>query len=133
MIPRAWITPLVWGLPSGEAAVAVALATRTLAAPAALLSLFLSAVFAGVHAILLLQGEVIPCGCAGVAFDFSSRGLHIGLLVVSGLMVLASIAVLFNETSWRAAAPRRVSRALPSATAYEAADGSARGERPLGG
>jgi hypothetical protein len=113
MIPPAWLAPLAYGLPAVEAALAVALATRVLAVPALLMSTFLSTVFVGLHVYLLASGTLIPCGCAGVAVDLSSDGFHVAVLVVSTVMLVASLVLLFSG------APIPRGRAGPS-TAPEA-------------
>jgi len=95
MIPRDIIPLMAYALPTLEALLALALATRFLFVPALFVSVFLSVVFVAVHAYLLVAGEVVPCGCSGVAISFESAWFHAAFLALSVLMALASLLVLF--------------------------------------
>jgi len=96
MIPREYLSPLVYGLPAAELVLAVALAIRLLLPLALLLSTFLATAFAGIHGFLLISGDMVPCGCCGVAIDYSGTAWHAVLFGVSVAMVLTSAVLLFT-------------------------------------
>ncbi|MBU0617564.1 MAG: hypothetical protein KKI02_07590 [Planctomycetes bacterium] len=96
MVSSDWAALLAYGLPGLELLVALALAAKMLLPLGLLLSTFLSVVFAGMHGYLLISGDLVPCGCAGVAIDFSTWEWHVSLLGLSIAMVLASVALLFS-------------------------------------
>lgn len=96
MVPPEFVTPLAYGLPSTELLLAVALAAKLLLPIGLLLSVFYATVFGGLHGYLVACGIVVPCGCCGVAIDFSSQQWHVSLLALSVAMTVGSVALLFH-------------------------------------
>lgn len=112
MLPPELLTPLAYGVPAAELLLALALAAKLLLPLALLASLFLSTLFAGIHGYLILVGELVPCGCSGIAIEFSSRNWHVFLLVLSLAMGVGSAGLLFAGRQ-----PRAESQAVPASRA----------------
>lgn len=94
LVPRWGARPAAIGLPLVELAVAGAMLVSRSVAAGALAALFLSLVFSGVHGVLLWRGELLPCTCIGaLTISHASRGLHLGMLLLS-LTMVATSAVL---------------------------------------
>lgn len=85
MIPYVAITaPLI------ELAIAALLAVRPRMLAPLTAALFLSLTFAFVHGFLLWAGEVVPCGCAGIALSRGGAAEHAAILLVSLAMAAAA-------------------------------------------
>ena len=88
----AGVAPMVaWGVVALETAVASALLTGWLVAPAAVVATFLLAAFAVTTAVNLRRRRVVPCGCFGSAAEMISvRSLvRLGLLLGADVVLVA--------------------------------------------
>lgn len=92
-------------VPAVEFVAALLLAVHAWRPIGAALSLFLSLTFSGFHSYLLWAGEVVPCGCAGVAITFNAWITHVAMLGLSLWMVAASTWVLAHWASMRPEPP----------------------------
>lgn len=105
MLPPAWIPWVASAIPATELLLAVLLALGTWIPFAALTSLWLSAIFVSIHAYAVATGTVKPCGCAGIALTFETRGAHLGMAILSIAMGLASLCLLFLAPTLSKTAP----------------------------
>ncbi|MTE12014.1 MauE/DoxX family redox-associated membrane protein [Nocardia aurantiaca] len=95
-IPIAWVPAVAWGLPTVEAAVAVAVLPPWTAAAAALMAILLLGIFTGAVVRLLRQGTRPVCSCFGAGSAAPiGRGTvvrNIVLIMLAGLTVVATLA-----------------------------------------
>ena len=96
LFPVEWILPIKFAVPFTEAFVAIGLAVRAAAIPAAFCGLSLGLTFAAVHLFVLITGQPVDCGCAGVLLQRESPAAHVVLLAYSILLTLVCIRVLFH-------------------------------------
>jgi hypothetical protein len=104
--PAGAIVPLQLAVPMGEAVIALALVAGVAPTTTALIALFISATFVGMHGMAYYDGVFVPCGCLGLGFKPEAGGSFIWMLLLSVLMTLAS-ATLVWITPPGGAAPRR--------------------------
>jgi hypothetical protein len=96
MVAPETVDVLVYAVPISELVLATAVALRRAWPLTLLLSTLLSLIFAAFHGYLLVSGDLVSCGCCGVAVDFSSRGWHVFLFLLSLGMLVASVTLLFS-------------------------------------
>jgi len=104
LLPPWLITPTAYALPAAELLVAIAVVTGFGRTWALFLCLFLSLVFAGIHAYVILTGIPVSCGCAGLRFSTDTRPAHVVMLVLSIALALVAVAAIFR-TAPRSDAP----------------------------
>ena len=96
--PRA-APAMAYALPAAELIVASSLAAYPRNAIAWLAACFLTLLFTGVHAYLLISGDVIDCGCLGLQATHASGTYHVALCLLMGASALGSFYSLFSQTS----------------------------------
>jgi hypothetical protein len=116
MLPTALIPATAYTLPGLELAIALGLASQSARLPAACASLFLSAVFLGVHGYSMATGTLVPCGCAGVALRFDSWKFHVTMPAASALMLAASFVLLANTSAKSSPKPPGTDPRVPPGT-----------------
>ncbi|MFQ5410859.1 MAG: MauE/DoxX family redox-associated membrane protein [Phycisphaerae bacterium] len=95
MVPEPFIGPLAWVLPVVELALAVLLALRRGDLVALPLTVFISAVFTGVHGYTQWKGIVLSCSCFGGLPEVqAARETNLAMLVVSAVMLVSSLVLL---------------------------------------